>query len=415
MKHLDNNRLTRDNLQRLYPLPKGFAQRMEHTLHHLTQEKELPVKRKLSFVLIFAVVALLALGGYALSQYGVLDFLFEAPSQDQITQLTPLTKQLNIHKTVDNITLQIHSVLYDGESFALDWIIKNEQPDQPRFVEIAKYEMGEQKLWSDGSDGFDSQWLPGYFSEDGTMQNGEYTQLPLEKLTGNIQQVNMELSIYTPTKPLFYLEQNEQEMSEEEQNAWRDKQNIVGAQKLKEGYIVMDGDMFFMPYPPDEHNNSGFARVIGALPDILKEEDYAINTLSVSFELDITAARQAHQVLTPNEEYAFNFMTTRYTKAVKTPLGIYLEMLIKPIPGKEEAFEQAQDTGEWALSDGRCNKIDIWPLESGGSGYHFPDGAFGRKNVLVMPLPEKDVPEEISLTFYPQDGSAPLVSPIKTK
>lgn len=414
MKQPIENRLNQDSLRRLYPLPEGFAQRTQHTLQTLSTQKEMPVKRKLSFALVFLLLILLAFGGYALSQWGVLDFLFQTPSKEQVEQLTPLTQELNIRKSVDNISLHINSVFYDGESFALDWTIQNQQPKEPRYVEITKYEVGAQRIWSDGNDSFDSQWLPGYFSKDGTMRDGEYTQLPLEKLYGDRQQVNMELSVYTPAKPLFYLEENEREMNEEEQLAWQAKQNMAGKRKLEEGYIVMDADMFFVPYPPDEHNDTGFARVIGPLPSILQEGDYTVNTLSLSFELDLSAARQARKALTPREAYPFDFMTTRYTKAVQTPAGIYLSMLIKPLPGKEALFEQMDSQGQWAISDGEGSKIDIWPLNYEGHGYDFPDGAFGRQYTIALPIPKQQVPEEISLTFYPADG-APYISPIKTK
>jgi hypothetical protein len=70
--------------------------------------------------------------------------------------------------------------------------------------------------------------------------------------------------------------------------------------------------------------------------------------------------------------------------------------------------------GQWAVSDGEGSKIDIWPLNYEGHGYDFPDGVFGRQYTIALPIPKQQVPEEISLTFYPADG-APYISPIKTK
>ena len=413
MKNKLEQRLNKESLQRLYPLPDAFPLKVEHTLNHLLQEKEPRMKRKLSFALVFLLLALLAGGGYALAQYGVLDFLFKTPSQSQVQQLSPLTQKLDISQTKDNITLDIASVIYDGESFAMDWTMKNNTPDSPRYLEIKRYEAGGQQLWSDGNDSFDGQWLPGYFSKDGTMQDGEYSQLPLSTLKGDKIQVVMDIDIYTPTKPLYYLKEAEGEQTPEQQDAWMLEQNKIGAQKLKEGYIVMDGDTFFVPIPEEEENATGYARLVGAIESILKPEDYTKETLSIAFDMDISGIRKAHKALTPKEEYPFDLMTTRYTKAVKTPMGVYLEMEIKPVPGKEEAFEEKVDKGEWVYSDGQGNKTDVWPLAYVGFGYDFPDGAFGRKFYVAMPILEKDLPEEISLTFFPEDGSAPLLSPIK--
>ena len=60
MKQPIENRLSQDSLRRLYPLPEGFTQRTQYTLQTLSTQKELPMKRKLSFALVFLLLVLLA-------------------------------------------------------------------------------------------------------------------------------------------------------------------------------------------------------------------------------------------------------------------------------------------------------------------------------------------------------------------
>lgn len=415
MKTFLEDRLNKETLQQFYPLPESFARRTRHTLNTLETNKEIPMKRKLSFAFVLLMVVLLAAGGYALTRYGVLDFLFQTPSRDQVEQLTPLTQKLNLNKTVNNISLKIDSAFYDGESFALDWTIQNLDLNNPRYITISRFEMGGQKLSLDGTDGFNDQWLPGYFARDGIMQDGELSLLPLDKLKGDKQKVVMELMIVTPTKPLFYLEEMPEDLDDLLQETFISEQNKVGEQKLKEGFIVMAEDNFFIPFPKDEENDSGFARVIGPIENILKPGDYTKEFLSLEFDMDISPARQAHQELSPQAEYVFDWMSLRYIKAVKTPTGVYLVAEIKPLPGQEKAFEGMINHGEWKMSDGEGVALDIWPLESECCGQEFPDGSFGRICVISLPIAQKDMPEEVSLTFYPENGSKPLISPVKIR
>ena len=407
---------TQQRLQRLYPLPEQYSQRVQNTLQRLANQKEEPVKkRSLTLIAVFAILVMLATGGYALYQYGVLTFLFPDATQEKIDALTPLTQKLDIQQSASNVTLHIASAFYDGEAFALDWTIKNEQPKSPRYVSLERFEVGGQRLWGDGNDSFDSQWLPGTFSQDGSMQDGELSFLPLDQLQGDIQKVVMDINVYTPLKPLFYLKEASDDLTEEQQNAWKEEQNKVGAQKLKEGYIVMDQDMFFVAAPKDEENPSGYARVIGPIVNILSPTDYSVEPLSITFDLDINQARAQRQPLSPQASYTFDWMTTQYVKAVKTPNGLYLTLDVKPLPDQEEQFQQKCMAGEWAVSDGQGKKIDLWPLTFENLTQPFEDGTTGRRIIIALPLLEKDMPDTVSLSFYPEGEEPPLLSPVSTQ
>lgn len=407
MKQLPESRLNVENLRRLYPLPDSLQARTQHTLESLDAKKEPIMKRKLSFALVLLIIALLAAGAYALSHYGVLDFLSVKPREKQ---LAPLTQKLGISQTVDKVSLTIDSALYDGEFLALDWTIANENPEQPRYVTLTRFEADGRPLSQDGTDSFDSQWLPGVFSEDGSMQDGELVPLPLETLTGEKARIVMEIDIITPKKPLFYLEQTLGGLTEAQQEAWKTEQDKLGEQKLTEGFIVMDEDAFFIPLP--EEDGGGFARVIGSIDNFLKPEDYKQSALSASFDLDLSMAEKAYEPLVPREAYTFDFMTTWYEKAVKTPLGVYMTLYAKPTDGRQADFEELVNQGQASASDGDGNLIDVWPLRFEGLAHTFPDGSIGRKYILALPLGEKDQPEAISLTLYPVGGGAPLISAV---
>lgn len=410
MKHEINARLDQTKLEALYPIPDGFEARITARLDRMTTASQKPVKRRpAAIVLVFAALLILSTCVLALNQYGVLDFLFPGIEEGRRGTVQALTHPVQIEKTVDNMKLTIDSLFYDGESFALDWTLKNETPENPKFIELSRFTVNGKKLWSDGCDGFDGQWLPGLFSRDGTMQDGEYQILSHESLGKSADRldVHFDIDICTPNKPPFYLPENcaDGDTEEEQQKNWAAQHDLI-QEKLDAGYIVMHTDDFVIP---DPHNPGKFICVIGKIANILPESAYTRHTMKSSFSVDVSAFRKEYKALSPKPEYVYDAFALKYTKAVLTPAGLYLSAEITPKPGTPGNMIPE---GLWQASDGEGKKIDICSFES-GSGRHTEDGPWYAEYALSLAGYKDPLPDVVSLTFYPTDGGAPIVSPIK--
>lgn len=410
MKHDIKTQLAESPLKTLYPLPEGYETRIRTTLDHMAAAPQKSVKRRpAAAVLVFAALMIVSTGVLALHQYGVLDFLFPAIHETQRAPVQALTHPVQIEKKMDGMKLTIDSLFYDGESFALDWTLKNEQPDQPRFVELSRFTVNGQKLWSDGTDGFDGQWLPGYFSENGMMQDGEYNLMPYQALGENANKldIHFDIDIFTPNKPLYYLPESctDGETVEEQEKNWANQRSLI-QDKLDAGYIVMHTTDFVIP---DPDASGQFICVIGPLVNILPESDYTRHTMKTSFTVDVSAFRNAYKAFESLPCYTHAHFTMTYTKAVLTPAALYLnaDILYKP-----DTPENQLMNGFFNLSDEHGNKIDLRPLEGEVSRYADKKSFYA---TFAYPLAEYKgkLPDTVSLTFYPEDGSAPLLSPIK--
>lgn len=397
-------------IERAYPLPDGFLQRTQRTLSALQQQKEFPImKKRLTFAAALSVLLLGITGALALTQWGVLDFLFHGTQRDD---LQAYTQKLDLTKTVDDVRLTIDSAFYDGETFAMDWTIENTNPDRPVFLQVDAFSVGEHRLRTDGNDSFDSQWLPGVFGQDGTMQDGERMTLPVEKLQGDTQPVQMRVGIYRPTKPLYWLpsQYTGEDLDEAAQDALRLEYAKTALEKMAEGALVLWDDTFAIADDEAEH---GVAFAIGDIRAIWPEDAYTVTHLDVSFDLNVRAARAAIQPLPAQDTYTFDIMTTRYERALRTPSGVALTLTAKPLPGQEQAFEAIMEKGSWEATDGAGAVIEKWPDEFMSTGWTFEDGTFGRQVTLSLSLTQAEMPEQISISYLSEGGTA-IVSPVST-
>ena len=411
MKHPQENG-QRAAIERAYPLPEGYRDRTQRTLSALQQVKEQPImKKRLTFALALAVLLLGITGALAITQWGVLDFLFQGTQRED---LQPYTRKLALTNTADDIRMTIDSAFYDGETFAMDWTVENTSPDRPAFLHVDDFTVGPKRVHTDGNDSFHGQWLPGVFGQDGTMQDGERMSLPVEQLSGDTQHVRMRVGIYRPAKPLYWLptQYKEEELDEAAQDARRLEYAKTAQEKMAEGYLVLWDDTFAIPDAEAEH---GVAFVIGDIRNIWPEDAYTVTHLDIAFELDIRAARAAIQPLPARDTYAFDTMTTRYERALRTPSGVALTLTAKPLPGQGEAFEALMMNGSWEATDGTGTVIEKWPDEFMSTGWTFEDGAFGRKVRLTLSLTQEEMPEQIAISFLPGDGGEALVSPVSTQ
>lgn len=409
MKIQDSKYQLRPALERAYPLPENYLLAVQHQLQALKQMEEKPVKKPMTLLIVLAVLAIGLGSALALSQWGVLDFLFQDTQRED---LVPYTHALDLRQGDGQVEVWVDSAFYDGQTFAMDWTIVNTQPQKPVFVHVDAFSIGGQKLRTDGNDSFDAQWLPGIFAAEGSMQDGERIDLPLELLKGDVQPVRMQIGVYSPNQPVFDLPQDEADLTEEQQDAQRKALSELALQKIKEGHLVTWGDTFAIVDPTAEY---GIAFVLGDIKSILPQSAYTRSQIELAFDLDITAARSGVHSLSPDPSYAFELFTTHYTKALRTPSGLSLHLLGQPRKGQEEAFLALMDQGSWQLTDEQGEPVDPRPDHFLVTGWDFPDGSFGRRVELSISLKAEELPEAVSLSFVPGDGSPAFHSPLMTK
>lgn len=362
-------------------------------------------QRRIGFVLTLAALMVVLTGALALTQWGVLDFLFPGTARDELAGLTQKVDQVFNKGQVE---LKVDSAFYDGETFAMDWTIHNMKPQEAVYVQVEAFTLGGVPLTTDGSDSFAAQWLPGMFAREGGMQDGERIALPLDSLTGDTQAVLMDIGIYRPTKPIFRLPEDAGEMDEEEQDRQREERLLIAKEKMQEGYLVLWEDLFAIT----DQQTGEAVFVLGDIQHILSESDYQKETLSLRFDLSTKAARAAHRQLRPQAEYLFPQMKASYQKAARTPAGVYLELLALPLPGQEEAFDrEVVQGGTFEITDGAGQALKVWPLDFYNISLSPGEGP-GRRVRFDLPLTKEQLPEALSITFVPADGGQPLLCPV---
>lgn len=410
MKHEINARLDQTKLEALYPVPDGFEARITARLDCMTAASQKPVKRRpAAIVLVFAALLILSTCVLALNQYGVLDFLFPGIEEGRRGTVQALTHPVQIEKTVDNMKLTIDSLFYDGESFALDWTLKNETPENPKFVKIEKFSINGKQYGSDGTDGFDCEWLPGQFGSN-ALEGGEYQLIPYDTFSNPDKlDIKLDINIYDVHKPFFYLPPDslDGQTVEEQEAKWDAMQDTLKA-KLDEGYLVMTLYEFILPDPENKEKLERFPFING-IERLFDKDVYDKDTMKLSFSVDTRSFRKTYKVLSPKAEYAHDAFALKYTKAVLTPAGLYLSAEITPKPGTPGNMIPE---GLWQASDGKGKKFDTWPLDA-HSGKRTENGPWYAEYALPLAGYKDPLPDEVSLTFYPTDGGTPIVSPVK--
>lgn len=346
------------------------------------------MKKKLSLGLVMTIVlVLLAVGAVAAAiNWNVMDFLF-GENQPQVGFLV---KDLEAQTSDGQVTLNVNSALCDGEMLAMDWTVSNTKPDKPVYLQIDRFYANDVRLWSDGTDSFDCQWLPGW-SSDGTMQDGESIMLP-DEITGDRLSVELLVGVYRPIKPVYLMETyNEQEAKE----------------KLNEGYhIIAQGDGFVLPDP----DTGGLMHCFGLITgDALA--DYERTELTITFELDMKAAREACVALDTQPSYEFDGLTARYTKASLTPVGLYLTLELTG--GEQEPYNALLDNASFELTDGEGKPFEHPWDEYETGGYETPDGELKwESSHKILGVTAQTLPKTLSLSLVNKDGKALQVFPL---
>ena len=131
------------NLRDAYkPVPEEFRDTVKQTagslgIRELMEEKKLEnrtifgMTRRFAFALIIGILLIAMAAAYALTRYGVLDWLdYETGS----TTLGTAEQEVLAEGTADYITARITGIIFDGKRFALSYELENDEPELPALV-----------------------------------------------------------------------------------------------------------------------------------------------------------------------------------------------------------------------------------------------------------------------------------------
>lgn len=359
-----------------------------------TASVSVPRRRRLALIAALLVALLLLCAFAVAAQYGVLDFLIGGRNADDTVK--SLVKPLNFAMEEGAVSLEINSALCDGESLALDWTIRNADADAPVYVQIDRWTVNGQQVWGDGSDGFDCQWLPGCYAPQGAMRDGEYVALPEEAKAADRLDVELIVGVYAPIAPIYEMEVFDAEPAE---------------QKMREGYFVLaEGYGFVMEDPEDGYIHC-FGRIDGETDRALAEQ-FTRRELRVVFNLDLGAAAERRVTLETGETYACPMFTAEYTKAVLTPVGLYLELAVTPSDATHDGVCRIFD-GSFELTDENGAPLEMCLIEGEGTTIEEPVGSYRMHVRKVYNMMGVEAPGSVAVTYLDAKGGAVITMPLE--
>lgn len=380
-----SRKLTREAFEALYPAPsEDFSRRTAKLLRDLPAlRKENKMEKKMTTGLILAFVLMLTtFSALAVTlDWNVMDFLFgsrEHPARE-------LVQDVDLRADDGQVVLTINSALSDGERFAMDWTIVNENPDSPVYVMVNDFTANGVRLGTDGNDEFDDCWLPGSFSD--AMQGGEIIELPEALRDADTLDVRLTVGVYYPKLPLWFMEEYDQAAAKE---------------KILEGYLVVPEGQGYAEL--DEEEPSGVSWTAGPNPAGMLEL-FDRRELSVAFTLDLAAGRASVKQLGTEERYETALFDACYTKAIVSPVGLTLNMDVFSTD-VEWRFKLTDESGE--LLD------TPWPTGEMYGGTAEDGTVFSCVRLSYYGLTEDALPDVISLTYFPETGD-PVLLPIRVR
>lgn len=361
----------------------------QQVLRRAEGEENTRMKKKISFSMVLVIalaVVTMSAGIAAVSGWNVLDFLFWSAQTIPEMDVTPVHQEA----VSEGACLKVASALYDGKTLAFDWFIENRKPEVPMYCNVEEFTANGVRIWTDGTDSFDQQWLPGFLS-DSSWQDGEHILLPEELQNAELLHIGMKVVLYRPTRPIYQMETFDPKEAE---------------QKTGEGYYVIAEGDGFVGYDSEEKQwiqwfGGDPAKAIG---------EYRTEQLTLSF--DVNKPVHGYLQLKPQESYENEHCTAIYETAEITPLGLYLTL--KMIP-KDTFYMQMQP---FILSDE--NGVPL-TNENGDVYFSSLGEEFGRENNAVRisqhcwnGIRADDLPDTISLSCTLNSGEK-MIFPVRVR
>ena len=327
---------------------------LRQVLARAEREEHTPVRKKISFGTVLAVILILALmsaGIAAVTRWNVLDFLKEWGKEAPY-----ITTQVQQEAETEGARMRVDSVVYDGETLAFDWTLENKHPEVPVWCWVEEFTVnGNDVIDYDTGEHSQERWLPNDGEPEGIARWGDCFQLSGEIAGEETAHVIMKVNIYRPVRPVALLE-TEDGFGEELER------------KIAGGYyaipVYSDGtdvylDGFFVPEEDRNACPEGWVIAVSGCPP---EDDLmggmTVETLEISFDAEKTAPVEGMTELQTQEIYENAYCTAVFERADVSDLGLRLTLRIRPGEGS------SLPEHSWLLTDGEGRS-----LEGKGSNY----------------------------------------------
>lgn len=366
-------------------------------------KEEEPVKRRLSFgmgLVIALLVLSMGIGIAAVARWDVISFLF-SPGDD----LSGIDiNEVHQESVSDGALMRVESVIYDGSRLAFDWHVENTKPETPICMEIEEFTVNGIPIDADGSDGFDDQWLPFRYIDEGYEENfwegGEFIRLP-EELRGAEQlHVVIRVKACRPVRPVYYMDEF-------------DPEQVGGL--IEAGYFVIPENEGTVDY--DEEENEYVIRMgVCETSGELREE-----SLEIIFDVKKSDGGYPKPDTSGANEYEYP-VTAEYTMAEFTPLGLFitLDINLKEDAGQRSLneFDGLDNLECWRLTDEtgapltrKNGELFAWTGQAEWCGFGNLKATYEYDWWLVKP---EELPDRIALSCISENGEK-MVFPLKIR
>lgn len=348
------------------------------------KEEEKPMRRKYPVAILVAAILTLLTTIAIAEGWNVLAFLGIEPDSDAQTLVQPVSTSAS----VDNCTIHINSAVTDGEYLAFDWTVTNTKPETPIYLRIEQFTGNELKIFDDGTDGFDNQWLPGWCN-DGTMMNGEWARVP-DSVTGDTLHVEMVIGVYTPEKPVYQMDGFDA---------------VAIQQKWDEGYyVIVDGDN--MIFYDEEEQRLCLGRP-GPILDYV-EQGLLRSEMKVSFDLDLKAARASVRHPELPAPVIKDGTTLTIQRIAVSPLQTRIVATFTPDNATYEDISAWCQKADFAFYDVQGNMMNHWdiclmPMYE-VTVEEAPDGTWFRQLDCNLIEVHESLPDTVILVYETKDG-----------
>lgn len=371
------------DLRAAFPaMPENCRAALSDAARSVKEEERM--KRKYPVAILVATILTLMTTIAIAEGWNVLSFLDLDPDSDAQTLVQPVSASAK----VDNCTITIDSAITDGEYLAFDWTVTNTKPETPIYLRIERFTGNGLKIYGDGTDGFDNQWLPGWCN-DGTMMNGEWARVP-DGVTGDTLHIEMVVGVYTPEKPVYQMDGFDEEAIR---------------QKWDEGYyVIVDGDN--MIFYDEEEQRLCLGRP-GPVLDYV-EQGLARSEMKVSFDLDLKAARASVR----HPELPAPVTKDGTTLAVQSisisPLQTRIVAAFVPENASYEDISAWCQKADFAFYDGEGNRMNHGDIclmpQYELTVEEAPDGTWFRQLDCNLIEVHETLPETVYLVYKTESG-----------
>lgn len=372
------------DLRGAFPVMPDDCRRALSTAARSVREEKEPMRRKYPVAILVAAILTLMTTIAIAEGWNVLQFLGIQPDSDAQTLVQPVSASAS----TDNCTIRIDSAITDGEYLAFDWTVTNTKPETPIYLRIEHFTGNGLKIYDDGTDGFDNQWLPGW-SNDGTKMDGEWARVP-NGVTGDTLHIEMVVGVYTPEKPVYHM------------NGF-DAAAIQ--QKWDEGYyVIVDGDdMIF--YDEEEQQ-----LCLGRPGPVLDHAEQGLlrSEMQVSFDLDLKAARASVRHPEPPDPVTKDSTTLAIQYIAISPLQTRVVATFTPEDASYEAISAWCQKADFAFFDAEGNRMRHWDIclmpQYEVTVEEAPDGTWFRKLDCNLIEIHQSLPDTVFLVYETEDG-----------